>query len=105
MTREIEITLTTPAGETYHIARDSATQHPAAVHEALGTSSEAELQEHLDQIRAADYYQGGQHLGPDIDGLSVRYLDDGQEVEASDSDGRRYVAKIEGPGLALGDPR
>jgi hypothetical protein len=59
-------------GVTYPIYRDVAHTHPAAVHEAMGTASEAELQHGLDTLHVTDWYDGeGKHLGPDVDGLEM----------------------------------
>ena len=42
-------------------------------------------------------------IGADADGLSMRYLDDGLEAEATDSEGRRYIARIEGPRVLISE--
>jgi hypothetical protein len=62
------------AGEVYPIHRDVTSEHPRAVHAALGTTSETELQQYLDDCRVADYYgDDGKHLGPDDSGLELRW--------------------------------
>jgi hypothetical protein len=63
-------------GEVYPIHRDVNCEHPRAVHAACGTTSEDELQQHLDDCRPADYYgDDGEHLGPDDCGLELRWAD------------------------------
>ena len=101
--RDIIITLTV-GEETYTIHRDVRHEHPAAVHDALGTGSEQELQQHLDQCHVDDWYFGGQHEGPDEDGLSMAYADDGREVTV-DWDGHRYIAQICGPTVSISEDR
>jgi len=60
-------------GTVYPIHRDAATQHPAVVHAALGTHSEGELQEFLDCLNVADWYDDdGEYRGPDSYGLEMR---------------------------------
>jgi hypothetical protein len=69
MTMRIQITI---EGRTYPIHRDVTHKHPEAVHEALGTASEAELQHALDTLHVSDWYDGdGQHLGPDTNGMEM----------------------------------
>jgi len=59
-------------GTVYPIRADATHEHPRAVHAALGTSSEDELQQYLHDCRAADWYDdGGEHLGPDDSGLEM----------------------------------
>jgi hypothetical protein len=54
--------------------RDVTREHPRAVHAALGTRSEIELQQYLDDCKVADYYgDDGQHVGPDDSGLELRW--------------------------------
>lgn len=62
----------TTGGVTYPISRSVTDTHPAAVHEALGTASEAELQACLDACHVDDWYgPDGSHLGPDPCGLEM----------------------------------
>lgn len=64
-------------GVVYPIYRDVAHVHPGAVHAALGTASEAELQRLLDQVSVHDYYDAdGVYRGPDPYGLEVTYDDE-----------------------------
>lgn len=59
-------------GQVYPIIRDVTTQHPRAVHEAMGTKIESELQYCLDQLSVHDWYdEGGNHRGPDENGLEI----------------------------------
>lgn len=59
-------------GETIELSRSVRDQHPAWVHEQLGTSTEAELQDTLSQYRVSDYYgRDGRHLGADGQGVSL----------------------------------
>jgi hypothetical protein len=53
-----------------------AREHPRAVHAALGTTSETELQQYLDDCHPQDYYgDDSKHLGPDDSGLELRWAD------------------------------
>jgi hypothetical protein len=65
------------AGEVYPIHRDVTREHPRAVPAALGTTSETELQQYLDDCHPQDCYgDDGQHLGPpDDSGLELRWAD------------------------------
>lgn len=65
------IQITTPDGTVYPIYRDVCHTHPDAVHQQLGTSSEAELQQALDGVNVRDWYRDGVHLGPDVCGLEM----------------------------------
>lgn len=56
-------------GRTHDIHRCVTARHPDAVHAALGTNSEEELQAMLDQCNVEDWYKNGRHLGPDENGL------------------------------------
>lgn len=59
-------------GKAYKIHRDVAHTHPAAVHEAMGTESEAQLQAVLDGQNVSNWYdRDGNHLGPDEFGLEM----------------------------------
>jgi len=59
-------------GTVYPVYRDAARTHPVAVHDALGTSSEAELQRVLDTLNVSDWYDAdGQHRGPDANGMEM----------------------------------
>lgn len=59
-------------GVVYPIRRNAAHEHPAAVHLAMETSSEAELQHALDGLNVSDWYDArGRHLGPDCNGLEM----------------------------------
>jgi hypothetical protein len=63
-------------GAVYPIHRDVTRIHPRAVHDALGTRSEAELQMYLDDCHVLDWYDSdGRHLGPDDKGLELRWAD------------------------------
>jgi len=86
-------------GTTYPIHRDVATSHPSAVHEALGTTSESEIQRVLDGLNATDWYdKEGRHLGPDDSGLAMYILDeDGDDVY-------RYFGPCECCGCDCGEP-
>jgi hypothetical protein len=53
-TRAYTIRLTAN-GEVYPIHRDVTREHPRAVDAALGTTSETELQQYLDDRQVADY--------------------------------------------------
>jgi hypothetical protein len=67
MTTITTMTITShTSGETLTLSRDVRTVHPAWVHEQMGTETEAELQDVLDQ------YAGAEGLGPDVDGVAVR---------------------------------
>lgn len=69
MTGRMQITID---GNTYPVHRDVAHRHPEAVHQAMGTASEAELQAGLDTLNVSDWYDGdGNHLGPDVNGLEM----------------------------------
>jgi hypothetical protein len=69
MTYRMQITID---GETYVLLRDVAHQHPPAVHQAMGTASEVELQCGLDRCNVDDWYDAhGRHLGPDVNGLEM----------------------------------
>lgn len=58
--------------ETTKIFRTVDRIHPEWIHEQIGTKSEAELQNYLDTLRADNYYDAnGNHLGPDVDGVSI----------------------------------
>ena len=57
--------------ETCNIIRDVAHVHPEWVHIQAGTASESELQAMLDGLNVADWYDGGNHLGPDCCGLEM----------------------------------
>jgi hypothetical protein len=73
MTRAFTIRLTVN-GEVYPIHRDVTGEHPRAVHAALGTHSEEELQQYLDDCHPQDYYgDDGEHLVPDDSGLELRW--------------------------------
>jgi hypothetical protein len=62
------------AGKVYPIHRDVTHVHPQAVHERLGSHSEGELQQYLDDCRVVDYYgDDGKHLGPDDSGLLLAW--------------------------------
>ena len=59
-------------GATYPVYRDAARTHPAAVHDAMGTSSEAELQRAIDTLNVSDWYDAdGKHRGPDVNGMEM----------------------------------
>lgn len=59
-------------GTVYPIHRDVAHRHPEAVHQAMGTASEDDLQHALDTLHVFDWYAAdGSHLGPDINGLEM----------------------------------
>lgn len=59
-------------GTVYPISRDVCHTHPSVVHEAMGTSSETELQQGLDTMNVSDWYGAdGKHLGPDVNGLEM----------------------------------
>ena len=59
-------------GQVYQISRDVCTQHPQQVHDALGTSSESELQHGLDTLNVEDWYGANdRHLGPDVNGMEM----------------------------------
>jgi len=58
-------------GAVWPISRDVCTDHPAWVHEQLGTASESELQAILDGMNIADWYRDGEHLGQDAAGLEM----------------------------------
>lgn len=79
-------------GVSYPISRSVTDIHPQAVHDALGTSSESDLQYYLDQCHVSDWYsEDGQHLGPDSAGLVMSWADDlqdlvGQRVEAGEDE-------------------
>lgn len=61
-----------PDGRRVALHRDVGHRHPAEVHEALGTSSEAELQMVLDGYRVEAYYdEDGRWLGPDRYGVAM----------------------------------
>jgi hypothetical protein len=63
-------------GEVYPISRGDGHEHPRAVHATLGTHSEAELRQYLDDCRVADYYgDNGEYLGRDDSGLELRWAD------------------------------
>lgn len=67
----------TVGGVTYPVSRDVAHRHPAAVHAAMGSRDEIELQRILDNMNVSDWYDGnGTHLGPDEDGLEMFEDDD-----------------------------
>jgi hypothetical protein len=60
--------------KSYVIHQDSACIHPPAVHAALGTRSEEELQQYLQDCDPREYYDvNGQHLGADESGLELRW--------------------------------
>lgn len=66
------------AHETNQIAtirRDVSHNHPAWVHEQLGTSSEVELQSVLDGINVSEFYGAKGHRGPDENGLEMFHDD------------------------------
>lgn len=90
------------SGAVYEIHRDVAHRHPEAVHAALGTTSESDLQHALDTMSVDDWYQGGQHLGADIDGLEMRYDDDGLEARV-EHDGHIYIASVMGPDVSISE--
>ena len=79
------------------LSRDVRDEHPAWVHEQLGTESEAELQAHLDNLDPFAY--AGDGLG-DTDGVR---LDDPQLVVIGDLDGpdedRGIVHEVSEDGL------
>lgn len=78
MTYRIQLTVD---GVIRQISRDATHQHPDAVHAAMGTSSETELQRALDGMNVSDWYDArGRHLGPDCDGLEM--FDDTYYAEA-----------------------
>lgn len=60
-------------GEKATIQRDVRATHPAWVHKQLGTNSEAELQQFLDDYNVNDFYASpdGSHLGPDDVGIEM----------------------------------
>jgi hypothetical protein len=59
-------------GELYAISRNVCTDHPAEVHEALGTSSESELQMAIDQCNYSFWFgANGEYLGRDENGLGI----------------------------------
>ena len=65
-------------GEVYPLVRDVTHRHPEAVHRALGTSGEEELQHLLDQCHVDDWYDAELgHMGPDPSGLSMRWAEEG----------------------------
>jgi hypothetical protein len=69
MSYQIQITVN---GQVYPVSRDVCTRHPAVVHEAMGTASEAELQMTLDGLNVSMWYdRDGNHLGPDCTGLEM----------------------------------
>jgi hypothetical protein len=69
MTVRMQITVN---GVVYPVYRDVAHHHPDAVHAALETENEAELQRGLDTLNVSDWYGAdGKHLGPDINGLEM----------------------------------
>lgn len=69
MTYHMQITMD---GTIYPLLRDVAHTHPEAVHRALGTFSESELQRTLDTLNVSDWYdRRGNHLGPDANGLEM----------------------------------
>jgi hypothetical protein len=75
MTRPYTIHLTVD-GERYELHRGVGHEHPRAVHAALGTTSETELLQYLDDCHPQDYYgDDGQHLGPDDSGLELRWAE------------------------------
>lgn len=54
-------------GTVYPVYRDAARTHPVAVHDALGTSSEAELQRVLDTLNVSDWYDAdGQQMASTV---------------------------------------
>jgi hypothetical protein len=62
---------TLPAASSRMRASSSAVT-PRIVHAALGTQSEEELQQYLDDCDVSDYYgDDGEHLGPDDSGLEM----------------------------------
>lgn len=80
----------TSDGKTYPIQRDVASHHPKAVHDALGTHSEHQIQYMMDHLDVRDWYdaQTGKHLGVDQWGLAVYWLDQkGQRVMQVDVKG------------------
>lgn len=67
----IQIT-NTKTREIITICRNVTATHPMWVHDQLGTSSEAELQQCLDQMSVDDWYDSrGEHLGDDVCGVSM----------------------------------
>ncbi len=54
------------------LMRDVCHRHPDRVHEALGTSSESELQAVLDGVGYANFFDSkGEYLGADENGLGL----------------------------------
>jgi hypothetical protein len=71
MTTTIRMQITVD-GVTYPIYRDVANRHPDAVHRAMGTASEDELQRALDTMHVCDWYAAdGSYRGPDVNGLEM----------------------------------
>ena len=59
-------------GERVNLTRSVTHDHPESVHAALGTHSEIELQDFLDRVYYADWFDvDGHYLGEDCDGLGV----------------------------------
>jgi hypothetical protein len=59
-------------GQIYPVLRDVAHKHPNIIHEAMGTTSEVELQRGLDTLSISDWYDtAGNHLGPDVNGFEM----------------------------------
>lgn len=76
MTRRYITIVTDQTGAEHIVRRDVCHRHPAAVHTALGTETEAGLQLALDGIYVDDYYgPDGRHLGADDHGLALYWLD------------------------------
>ena len=70
MTYRMQVTV--KPGLVHEVHRDVAHEHPASVHRAMGTTSEAGLQRFLDTMNASDWYdRDGKHLGPDVNGFEM----------------------------------
>ena len=61
-------------GKVIPIVRDVAHVHPIEVHTAMGSHSESELQDALDQMSYHDYFdEKGKYIGPDESGIGLRF--------------------------------
>ena len=56
------------------ISRDVRTRHSSEIHAALGTHTEAELQDMLSQLQRSEWFdEDGRYVGPDKYGLGLRF--------------------------------